>query len=72
METVLPSKAKAMGAYASKPLPLSAAALPTGPVLGLRLMPGLTVYPVEAAFALSSDAVTAWVPATAAGMVNTQ
>jgi hypothetical protein len=34
-------------------------------------MPGLTVYPVEAAF-WASDAVTVWVPTPDAGMLNAQ
>jgi hypothetical protein len=39
--TLLPSKARVMGAYATKPLPLTAILLPTLPALELRLMDGL-------------------------------
>jgi hypothetical protein len=35
-------------------------------------MAGVTVYIAEAEFALPSDAVTVWVPAIEAVMVNTQ
>jgi hypothetical protein len=70
--TLLPSTVTVMGTYAEKPLPLTAAPLPAGPVLGIRLMAGLTVYIAEAEFAFLSDAVTVWVPAVAAGTVNTQ
>ena len=60
-----------MWRFGVKPLPLTATPLPTGPLLGLRVMPGLTVYPVEAAF-WASDAVTVWVPTPDAGTVNAQ
>src|ERR671935_1893744 len=55
-----------------KPLPLTAAPLPTGPLLGVRVMPGLRTKLPEAEFELSSAAVTVWVPGPAAGRVNVQ
>jgi hypothetical protein len=70
--TLLLSKLTVMVAFALKPLPLTAAVLPTTPALGARLMAGVTVYIAEAAFALVSDAVTVWGPAGAAGTVNAQ
>src|SRR5947209_3649532 len=58
--------------FGVKPLPLTAAPLPTGPLLGVRVMPGLRTKRPEAEFAVSSDAVTVWVPGPAAGTVNVQ
>jgi hypothetical protein len=43
VETLLPSKVKAMGAFGAKPLPLTVALLPTAPALVARLRAGLTV-----------------------------
>jgi hypothetical protein len=56
--TLLPLKLMVMGANGAKPLPLTAAVLPTMPALESRLMTGLTVYVAEAEFALVSVAVT--------------
>src|SRR3954453_12904071 len=58
--------------FGVKPLPLTAAPLPTGPLLGVRVMPGLRTKPAEAEFELSSDTATVWVPGPAAGTVNVQ
>jgi hypothetical protein len=41
--TLLPSKVTAMVLNGAKPLPLTAAVLPPGPALGIRLMAELTV-----------------------------
>ena len=41
--TLLPSKVRVMVPFALKPLPLTAALLPTTPALEVRLMAGLTV-----------------------------
>jgi hypothetical protein len=70
--TLLPSKVTVMVAFALKPLPLTAAVLPTTPALGVRLMAGVMVYSAAAEFALVSVAVTVWGPAGAAGTVNAQ
>src|SRR5919202_5928934 len=71
VETCLP-KVTVMRLFGVKPLPPTAAPLPTGPLLGVRVMPGLRVKPVEAELELSSEAVTVWVPGPCAGTVNTQ
>src|SRR5918911_4348282 len=42
-ETLLPSKLTVMGSNDAKPLPLTAAPLPTAPSLAVRLMAALTV-----------------------------
>src|SRR5919204_4071795 len=72
VETWWLPKVRVMRLFGVKPLPLTAAPLPTGPLLGVRLMPGLRTKPAEAEFALSSAAVTVWVPGPAAGTVNVQ
>src|ERR671935_125798 len=72
VETWWLPKVRVMRLFGVKPLPLTAAPLPTGPLLGVRLMPGLRTKPAEAEFALASDAVTVWVPLVAGGGVNTQ
>ena len=73
VETLLPSKVTVMVPFRAKPLPLTAALLPTAPMLGARLMAGLTVKVevVVPAF-VPSDAVTGWLPAVAAGTVYAQ
>jgi hypothetical protein len=49
--TLLPSKVTVMVACGTKPLPLTAALLPTRPSLGVRLMPGLAVSGIRVACA---------------------
>ena len=73
VETLLPSKVTVMVPFRAKPLPVTAALLPTAPMLGARLMAGLTVKVelVVPAF-VPSDAVTGWLPAVAAGTVYAQ
>jgi hypothetical protein len=43
MATSAPSKVKATGLFAAKPLPLTTSLLPAAPALALRLMAGVTV-----------------------------
>jgi hypothetical protein len=57
VETLLPSKAKVMVPWGTKPRPLTAALLPTGPLLGVRLMLGLTVSVVRAGTARLTTAL---------------
>jgi hypothetical protein len=71
VETLLPSKVKAIVVFAWKPLPLTAALLPAAPALAVRPMAGLTVKVVMPEY-VPSDAVTGWIPAGAAGTVNPQ
>ena len=70
-ETLLPSKVTAMGANGAKPLPLTAAGLPTAPALGLRLMARVTVKVALPEY-VPSDTATVWGPAVVAGTVNAQ
>src|ERR671935_287403 len=72
VETWWLPKVRVMRLFGVKPLPLTAAPLPTGPLLGVRLMPGLRTKPAEAEFELSSEAVTVWVPVACGGGVNAQ
>jgi hypothetical protein len=68
---LLPPKVKAMVLRGVKPLPLTAARLPTGPALGIRLMPRVTVKVALPEY-VPSDAVTVCSPAVAGGTVNVQ
>src|SRR5918912_2756068 len=72
VETWWRPKVTVMRLFGVKPLPLTAAPLPTGPLLWVRVMPGLRTKPAEAEFELSSAAVTAWVPGPAGGTGKVQ
>jgi hypothetical protein len=69
-ETLLPSKVKVILSFRAKPVPLTAALLPTASIL---VMAGLTVkVALVVPAVVPSDAVTVWSPAVAAGTANAQ
>jgi hypothetical protein len=69
--TLLPPKIKPMVLCGAKPLPFIATLLPTGPTLGVRLMPRVIVKVALPEY-VPSDAVTVWGPAVVTGTVNVQ